>query len=106
MVAAKDFNIPQNDILCDIVSAIESCDVDMYPNVHTLISILLTLPVTTVSVECSFSLLRHLKSYTRGTIGAERLSSLALMSINHDIVNGFSIDDITNQFFAVQNRKV
>jgi hypothetical protein len=39
------------------------------------------MPVSTVTVERSFSSLRNLKTYLRSTISEQRLSGLALMHI-------------------------
>jgi len=48
---------------------------------------LASLPVTTVTAERSFSILRRLKTYLRNNIGQDRLTGLALMNIyrNDDI---------------------
>uniref|UniRef100_A0A6P7FII3 Zinc finger MYM-type protein 1-like n=1 Tax=Diabrotica virgifera virgifera TaxID=50390 RepID=A0A6P7FII3_DIAVI len=50
-----------------------------------LLGILAVLPVTTASVERSFSTLKRLKTYLRNSIGEERLTSLALLSIHRDL---------------------
>ena len=55
----------------------------MYPNIHCLLRIFCTLPVTTAECERSVSVLRRLKSYLRSSMGQERLSSLALLHINY-----------------------
>jgi len=47
--------------------------------------ILLTIPVTVASGERSFSKLKLIKTYVRSTMGDERLSSLAILSIENDI---------------------
>ena len=46
------------------------------------VSIMLTLPVTTVTAECSFSQLRHLETYLRNAIAEEPFNSLTWMSIH------------------------
>lgn len=51
------------------------------PEASKLLSLVLTLPATTVSVERSFSALKRIKTYSRNRTGEERLSSLALISI-------------------------
>jgi len=45
----------------------------------------LTIPVTVTSEERSFSKLKLIKTYVRATMGDERLSSLAILSIENDI---------------------
>ncbi|KAK0146901.1 repressor of the inhibitor of the protein kinase [Merluccius polli] len=69
---------------CDILQVLR-LTADFYPNVHTVIKVLLTMPVSTASAERSFSCLRRLKTYLRNTMTDKRLSGLALMNIHHDI---------------------
>ncbi|KAL5486500.1 hypothetical protein EMCRGX_G018988 [Ephydatia muelleri] len=54
-------------------------DKDFYPNIHALLVIITTLPVTSCECEKSISLLRHLKTALRSTMGKDRLNSLALI---------------------------
>ena len=57
-------------------------DKDIFPNVHTLLLIGATLPVTTCECERSFSCLRRLNSYLRSTQSSSRLDALALIHIH------------------------
>lgn len=57
----------------------------LYPNLHNIFTVLLTMPVTTSSAERSFSTLKWLKSYLRSTMASDRLSALALLHIHQDI---------------------
>ncbi|KAJ8878836.1 hypothetical protein PR048_019425 [Dryococelus australis] len=51
------------------------------PNVRVLSQLLCVLPVTTNTVERSFSTLGHLKTYLRSTMTEDRLNGLALLHI-------------------------
>ncbi|CAI6354384.1 unnamed protein product [Macrosiphum euphorbiae] len=53
-----------------------------YPAVCMAIQIVISLPVTSCSVERSFSTLRRLKTWLRNRMGNERLSSLGLINIH------------------------
>lgn len=68
-----------------VLEALENCDLDMYPTIHKLLSILATLPVSAATAERSFSTLRRLKTWLRSNIGESRLTGLALLSIHRDI---------------------
>ena len=46
----------------DALSSIKECSSDAFPNIFTLMTILLTLPVTTCTSEQSFPTLRRLKT--------------------------------------------
>uniref|UniRef100_A0A8C5P6W8 Repressor of the inhibitor of the protein kinase n=1 Tax=Leptobrachium leishanense TaxID=445787 RepID=A0A8C5P6W8_9ANUR len=54
---------------------------DLFPSVRQAILIALTLPVTTCTVERSFSTMRRVKTWLRSTMAVERLSGLCMMSI-------------------------
>ena len=64
------------------LTALEHYSPNFYPNIHRLMTILATLPVTTASAERSFSTLRRLKTYLRSTMSSEPLSSMALLNVH------------------------
>jgi len=87
-------------------SAIEElcvCHADIYPNVYILLTILGTLPVSTATSERSFSTKRRLKTYLRSSIGNERMTGLALLSIRKD--RQIDREKIMNDFFVNSNRR-
>lgn len=68
-----------------IITALEKCEKKIFPNIHTLLRICATLPITTASGERSFSTLKRLKTYLRSTMSKDRLSSLALINVHKEI---------------------
>ena len=60
------------------IAALQQCDPDVFPNIHTLLKLACTLPVSAAENECNHSALKHLKQYLRSTMEADCLSSLAL----------------------------
>lgn len=58
------------------------CDVMIFPHMHKLLKMLITLPVTTATGQRSFSSLKRLKTYIRNYIGQAKLNGLALMNIH------------------------
>lgn len=82
----RQHNRPKDDtpVTSDILQVLR-LTADFYPNVHTVVKVLLTMPVSTASAERSFNCLRRLKTYLRNTMTDKRLSGLALMNIHHDI---------------------
>ena len=83
------------------IQALCACHADIYPNVYILLTILGTLPVSTATSERSFSTMRRLKTYLRFSIGNERMTGLALLSIHkyHQIDR----EKIMNDFVASSN---
>ena len=56
-----------------------------YPNLTIVYGLCLTLPVTTASVERSFSKLKLVNNVLRSTMSEPRLSSLLVLSIERDV---------------------
>ena len=56
------------DLPTSAVQTLAVCDREFFPNIHTLIRVLCTLPITSAECECSFSTLRRLKTYLRSTM--------------------------------------
>ncbi len=79
---------------------------EIHPNFWTALRIALTLPVTVAQAERSFSKLKLTNSYLRSTMSQERLTGLAIISINHSIGEQISYDDIFDDFASRKARKV
>ncbi|XP_022173645.1 52 kDa repressor of the inhibitor of the protein kinase-like [Myzus persicae] len=67
------------------LEALDNCDEEVYPNIHFLLKIFVSLPVSTATPERSFSSLKRLKTYLRNTMKETRLNGLTLLSIHRDI---------------------
>nr|BAB31963.1 unnamed protein product [Mus musculus] len=57
------------------------------PCITKLLHIALSWPITSANNEKSFSTLSHLKTYLLRTMGQEKLSSLALIAVEQELVN-------------------
>lgn len=81
-----------------------------FPQLANLIAIMCTIPVSTASVERSFSALKRIKTYSRNRTGEKRLSNLALLSIEAALLDDIRQKDIfferTVNFFATQERRM
>jgi hypothetical protein len=62
-----------------------NCPEDIFPNIYTLLKRFSILPITTASVEKSFSTLKRIKTYLRNATSKDRLNGLALINIHRDI---------------------
>lgn len=75
-----------------------------YPNIHALVTVLCTLPVTSCSAERSFSGLKRIKTVVRSSMGNERLSSLALLHMHQDIP--VDVDEVIDEFSRRHPRRI
>lgn len=80
--------------------------IDCFPNTSILLRILLTMPVSVATAERSFSKLKLIKSYLRSTMGQNRLTNLAIISIESDILKELDTEDLIKQFARNKARKV
>ena len=79
---------------------------EAYPNIVVAVRIFLTLPVTVASCERSFSKLKLVKTYLRSTMGQERLSNLALLSIANRIGKEVEFDGVIDKFASIKAIKI
>ncbi|XP_065668021.1 uncharacterized protein LOC136088264 [Hydra vulgaris] len=78
---------------------------ETYPNLIIALRIILILPVTVASVERSFSILKLIKTFHRSTMVDERLSSLAMLSIENEVARTLSYEGIINEFASMKTRR-
>src|SRR5678816_3657010 len=78
------------------IGALAKCDKRRFPNIATLMNILAVLSVSTATVERTFSTLRRLKTYLRNSVGEDRITGLALLSIHRDLSTEVNNENILN----------
>ena len=78
----------------------------IYQNLATVLKIFSTLPVTIASAEGSFSKLKITKNYLRITMTQDRLSNLATISIEAELLNYISHEDVIHKFASSKARQV
>lgn len=66
--------------------------------IHKLIQLFLTIPLTTCTTERSFSMLRRLKTYLRSTMSQQRLNHLAILNCHKTICDSININLVENHF--------
>lgn len=82
----------------EVLKLLEDCDGAYFRAIKLLLTILATLPVTTASVERSFSTMKRIKTLPRSVMRHDRLSALAMISIHWDItVDPDQVIDILSQ---------
>ena len=97
----------KEDVSTVPLSAIEAlcaCHADIFPIfpiVYILLTILGTLLLSTATGERNFSTMRRLNTYLRSSIGNERMTGLALLSVHKDCQ--IDREKIMNDFVASSN---
>ena len=79
-----------------IMKALAAADKDMFSNIHVLLKIAATQPVTSCECERSISKLRLVKSVRRSTMTEDRLNGLTLLSVHRDF--NLDLDSLLDKF--------
>ena len=79
-----------------------ACDADAFPNIHRLLLIACTLPISSTEAERSFSLMKRIKTYTRSTMSEGRFSDLAVIAMHYP--ERFEVDEICEAFVKAHPR--
>ena len=91
-----------SEVLLEISSLKEA-----FPTLLKLLQIALTIAVSTAQCERSFSALKRIKSYLRSTMSEQRLVDLAVLSIERDLSQQLSLDEVIDQFAGRdRNRRI
>ncbi|KAL4131234.1 hypothetical protein QTP88_008575 [Uroleucon formosanum] len=76
-----------------------------FPNISIALRIMLTIPVTSACAERSFSKLKLIKTYLRNKLSQDKLSDLALISIEQEISNNIDYQNLLETFASKKSRK-
>ena len=88
----------------DFLQTLAACDTDSFPNIHCLLLIGCTLPITSSEAERSFSLLRRLKTYSRSVMTEERLSDLAVIAAHYS--ERIAVEEVCRTFVQEHPRRL
>ena len=78
----------------------------MFPNLTVALRVFLTMPLTVASAERSFSKLKLIKTYLRSSMSNDRLSQLAVISIENSVARSISFDAILDKWASAKARHV
>jgi len=90
----------------ELLTFIMSYGEDVFPNLRIALQILLTIAVSIASCERSFSKLKLILTYLRASMGQDRLSDLALLSVEKETVDKIDFDTVIDQFALTKARKI
>ena len=76
-----------------------------FPNVEIAIRMFMSVMVSNCSGEQSFSKMALIKNKLRSTMSDRRLSALELLSVDNDVLDSVSFQDIIEQFATAKSRK-
>lgn len=104
--SSADYNFRKPQTPEQLLEAAVQYGKDVFPNLRIAIQIMLTVAVSVASCERSFSKLKLIKNYLRSTMKQDRLSDLAILSIENSTFNSINYDTIIDKFAENKARKV
>ena len=79
---------------------------DMFSELHKLIRLYLTVPVTSATSERAFSILKRLLTYLRSSMTQQRLNNCALLNMHKDILDEMQLGPIAATFASANEERV
>ena len=73
--------------------------------IDRLIRLVLTLPVSTATIEQAFSAIKLLKTRLRNRMKDEFLADNIIVYIEKEIAGNFTIEMIMDEFYSMKNRR-
>lgn len=104
LLSTRTAKISRPEELLDFI--VQYGDEGVFPNLRIATQIMLTISIFTASCERSFSKLKLILSYLRASMGQDRLSDLALLSVEREEVEKTNFEDIIDKFAAIKARKI
>lgn len=89
-----------------LIDIFDYIDREIFPNLHRLVHILLTIPQTSCNVERLFSSVKRIKTRLRSRMSTERLCDLCLLAFEKDISKKLDYKDIISLFKRMRNRRL
>jgi len=86
------------------LKALEACPSVSLPNLHILLCVLCTIPVTTAEAERFFSKIEKTVSATRTVMNEERVEAIVLLQVHRDRTP--TIDSILDKYAASGKRRL
>ena len=90
--------------ICDIFNEQSSIKA-LLSEVHKLILIYLTIPVTTATAERSFSTLKHVKTYLRNSMTQQRLNHCFILHVHRQKTDSLDLKEIAQEFIQRNERR-
>lgn len=85
-----------------LIQLFDTCSEECFPNVHLLIRILLTLPITACTEDRICSSVNKIKTSSRSTMLTAQLNPLSLLSFEKDLTDSLDYDEIIDIFYFIK----
>lgn len=91
--------------VCEAMNA-QSVYKTMLSDVHKLLRLYLTIPISSSTSERTFSALKHVLTYLRSSMSQKRLNNCVLAHVHKNMLDGLDIVDIAREFIMVNGERI
>ena len=91
-------------MLCEVLNFCKGSK-QLLSQVHILLQLFLTVPVTTATAERTFSALQRLKTFMRTTMAQDRLNHLLLLYCHKVRTDSIDLPKIASEFVLANERR-
>ncbi len=108
LILARKFiqrHVPDSGFISSLTMAKSKLDRMVFTDICRIYTIALTIPVTSVSSERSFSTMKIIKTRLRSVKADDRLSTLAVIHVEQKVATALDIDRLINEFARKTNRR-
>ena len=88
------------------LDSLNDCSAKTYPNMHILLKVLATFPVSTATPERVFSKLERTLTAIRSTMTEDRIEALVLIQAHRDRVISLPVDNVISKFTECGSRRL
>lgn len=87
-----------------LMEVLDCANADIFPNINQLLRVVVTLPMTSCSVERLFSTVTRVKTSLRSSMTSVRLNNLSLLSFERELCDELDYDEILTIFNSKPRR--
>ncbi len=92
------------DKMPSLIELLDACAADIFPGMNRLLRAIITLPMTSCSVERLFSATHRINTRLRASMVTERLNNLTLLSFERELTETLDYDEIISIFNSKPRR--
>ncbi len=92
----------------DILSYLQKlslADKELIKEICIIAKLILVMPATNSSSECSFSAMKRVKSYLRSTMTQDRLNNLMILHVHQEYTDSINLTEVANDFVSRSDRR-
>ena len=78
----------------------------MLSEVHNLLRLYLTIPMTSATSERTFSALKHVLTYLRSSMSEKRLNNCVLAHVHKHLLDELDVGEVAKEFVLVNDDRI